>query len=142
MPGLGRWRLEVVVQHVEVADWRVDQLLRVDAVEAVYPHCVEPVALAFVAVRERPHAALRAEHVVDGLPRELVFAKVLLPGKQAERVRRNERHPRPRLEADRAVALAGARGEIDVRFESDRPAVAAASVRSFHFPHPLVTKVA
>jgi hypothetical protein len=48
-------------------------------------------------------------------------------------VRRSGRQPGPGLEADRAIALERAGGQVDVGFEPDRAAVAAALVGLFSF---------
>jgi hypothetical protein len=107
------------VQHVEVTDRRVGELSRIDPVEAVDPHRVEPVAVAVLAVGERADATLPAELVVDRLAPELVVAQALSP--ESRRTRRPD--ALSRLDADRQ--LPGAGSEIDVGLEPHRAAVAA-----------------
>src|SRR6185503_21189875 len=124
---LRRRRLRVVVAHVEVLHRGVDQLLRIDAVQAVHAHRELAVAL-----REGAHAAFAAEAVMQRLPAELVVAQRLLAGKQAEVARGHRREPGPRLEADRAVALERALGEVEVGLEAHRAAMAAALVGCLH----------
>src|SRR6185436_19720047 len=132
---LRRRRLHVVVPHVEVLHRGVDQLLRVDVVQAVHAHRELAVAL-----REGAHPALGAEAVMQRLPAELVVGERLLAGKQAEVARGHRREPRSRLEADRAVALERALGEVEAGLETHRAAVAAALVGLLHgFFGPAIT---
>src|SRR5688572_5073564 len=133
MPGLRRGT-HTVVRHVEILDRSFSQITRLRRVEAVKAHGIEAVALRIGASRERPHAALNAEGVVEVLSPELVVAQALLAGNQAERIRRNPCEPGPRLEADRAVAPEGALCEVDVGLVAHRAAVAAAAVGLLHRP--------
>src|SRR4051812_42011543 len=121
-----RRRLEIVVQHIEILDRRLDQLLGVDAVEAVDPHSVGRVPARIAAERVGAHAARATEDVVDALAPELVVAEVVFAGEQPEVRRGHGREPPARLEADRAVAFEGALSEVHVRLESHGAAMAAA----------------
>src|SRR5262249_33221643 len=86
------------------------------------------IALRIDAARERAHAALRAENMVQPLRPELVVAQVILAREQLEIGRRHPCGPHARLVADGAVAPEGALGEIDAGLEAHRAAVAAALV--------------
>src|SRR5262249_55148345 len=76
----------------------------VDVVEAAYVDRDHLVALRIGPARERAHAALRAEQVMDRFLAELVVLKVPGAGAQREARRRHERPQRAALLADRAVA--------------------------------------
>src|SRR5687768_14666428 len=127
MPGFRRRRLRIVVPHVEVLHRGIDQLLRIDAVQAVHAH-----RHLLAGARERAHAALVAEAVMDHFSAELVVDERLLAGKQAEVARRDTRQPGARLEADRAVAFEGALREVEIGLEAHRAAVAAAVIGLLH----------
>src|SRR5262249_18099238 len=62
------------------------------------------IALRSGSARERAHAALRTEQVMDRLLAELVVLELLGAGAQREACRRHERPERAALLADRAVA--------------------------------------
>src|SRR5262249_43967284 len=96
-----------------------------------------PTDLGHIAARERPNAAMPAEQMVPALGRELIVAEISLAGDQAEGVRLDGDSPVSCLGADRAVALAGAAGKIEIRFEADRPAVAASVIGLQHDITPL-----
>src|SRR5580700_4102010 len=69
-----------------------------------------------------------AEQVVRDVVAELVVGQSVLASDHPKRLRLDDRAPIPALAADRAVALAGAGGEIDVGLVADRAAMAAAPI--------------
>jgi hypothetical protein len=70
--------------------------------------------------------------VVYDVGTKLVVHQNVLSLQQPERVGFDDGFPEPRLGADRAVALAGALGQIELAFEADRAAVATAMIGLFH----------
>src|SRR5262249_25372363 len=76
----------------------------VDVVEAAHVDRDHLVALRIGSARERAHAALRAEQVMDRFLAELVVLEVLGAGAQRKACGRHERPQRATLLADRAVA--------------------------------------
>jgi hypothetical protein len=89
-----------------------------------------------VAALERAHAAAAAEQVVSLARPELVIAHHVLAAEEPEVFRLDQRVPVAGLGADRAVALARARLEIDVRLEPHRLAVAASVIGLLHVVAP------
>src|SRR5262249_44820070 len=85
-----------------------------------------------MAAAERTQAAMLAEQVVALPGAELVVRQCVVPRQQTKRVGLDERSPVARLPADRAVAFAGAGGEIDIRLETNGAAVAASCVGLQH----------
>src|SRR5262249_62055847 len=76
----------------------------VDVVEAAHVDRDHLIALRSGSARERAHAALRTEQVMDRFLAELVVLEVLGAGGQREACRRHERPTRAAFLADRAVA--------------------------------------
>src|SRR5206468_699403 len=77
---------------------------------------------------ERPQPALPAEQVVRHIRAAAVVGHLGLAGPQAEGVGPDLDQPQPHLGADRAVAFAGAGGDVQIRLEPHRAAMAAAAV--------------
>src|SRR5688572_2891280 len=131
--GHGRRPVPVVVPAVLVLHRCAGQLLGGCIVEARDIHRIERAAqLLDVGVAERLGAALLAEPVVDGVAAELVVRQRLLALLEPERRRHHDRLPEAILAAGRAVALAGALGEVDLAGEADRAAMAAAMIGLLH----------
>src|SRR5829696_8367944 len=89
-----------------------------------------------VCAAEGLHAAAATEEVVYGVGAELIVRQNVPSPQQPERVGFDDSFPEPRLGADRAVAPAGALGQIELAFEADLAAVAAAVIGLFHSPSP------
>src|SRR5262245_8762484 len=77
---------------------------------------------------ERPHTARATEVIVHSAAAELVIGERLLALEQMEGGGLQDHIPRPHLLADRAIALARPRREIDLGLELDRAAMAASMV--------------
>src|SRR5690606_24018400 len=118
VPRLGRRVEPVVVAAVREAHGHVRELLVADVVERRDVDRDEVAAdLLDVAGAERPHAAVLAEQVMTALRRELVVGERVLTREQPEVGGLDDGVPRARPAADRAVALARARREIEVDLE-------------------------
>src|SRR5262245_46234711 len=129
MPDLGGRILPVVVAAVGVAHGGIGEGGGIHIVEAGDVHGVEVATQDVeVAAAESVHAAMAAEQVVHAVAAELVVGERVLAGQQAESLGLGDHAPIAGLGADRAVALAGARAEVDVGLVADFSAVAAAMV--------------
>src|SRR5262245_24371673 len=133
MPRLGRLVPPVVGPAVHVPDRRGDELRRIKVVEAGKIDRDELAAdLLDVSPAERDDAALLAERPGYHLARRESVAKLLLAREQAKRLGLDADAPPTQLPTVGAVALAGAGGEVDVRFEPNFAAAAAAMVALLH----------
>src|SRR5689334_16582239 len=72
------------------------------------------------------------EHAVDAFAAEPIVVEGPLTGEQPESVRLDDRAPRPRLGANRAVALPRSSRQIEIRLEADGATVTAAKVGLQH----------
>src|SRR5712671_2220119 len=72
------------------------------------------------------------EHAVDAFAAEPIVVECPLTGEQPESVRRDDRAPRARLGANRAVALPRSSRQIEIRLEADGATVTAAKVGLQH----------
>src|SRR5581483_6430005 len=70
--------------------------------------------------------------MVGAVAAELIIADIVDSGNQPKRVRLDEDAPVARLGADRAVALAGALGKVDIGLVAHRAAMAAAVIGLQH----------
>src|SRR5207244_6623698 len=105
---------------VGITDWQRGQFHIRHVVQAGDVDRDEVAAdLRDMTAAERPQSALPAEQVMALHGTELVVRQGVGPREQTKRAGLDERTPRAPLPTDRAVAFAGARGEIDVRLEAD-----------------------
>lgn len=76
---------------------------------------------------------MSAELVVrDRVPAPPVAREIALACQQAECLRKGIGRPQPHLGVDRAVALAGAGADVEIRLEADGAAVAAPGISLEH----------
>src|SRR5689334_9422517 len=130
MSRLGGFVEPVVVAAVHVADWSAGELGWIEIVEAgEVDGDVVAADLGDVAPAERRDLAHGAEPALDEALAPEAVAKLLGAGQQAERRGERAGAPPARLPAVGAVALAGARRQIEVGLESDLPAATAAPIR-------------
>src|SRR5262249_20935533 len=99
----------------------------VDVVEATHVDRDHLAALGIRSARERAHAALRTEQVMDRFLAELVILEVLGAGAQREACRRYERPQRAALLPDRAIA-GDDMAEIGRRLEAHLAAMEATGI--------------
>src|SRR5262245_48450668 len=119
VPRLGGRRLPVVVAPIGVAHGGACELPNVHIVEASNINGVKVAAEDIeVAAAEGVHAAVTAEQVVHAVGAELVVRERCLIRQQAERLGLEHDAPVAGLGANRAIALAGARAEVDLRLEA------------------------
>jgi len=130
VPGLGRWRFVVVVTSVVVGNGRIDQLINIDAFEAIDAGNVEFAAdLRVFSPCERADTAMPAIHMVDVV--RLIVDEVRFPRQHPKSARVHLSAPQPRLGAHLAVAFECARAQINVRFKANGATVAASCVYLF-----------
>lgn len=133
MPRLLRLLPPIVVAPVEIGDRPLDDLVDARVIEAHHvDRVVEPARLRDVGPMVGVHAAMPAEQVMHAVRVELVVGELALARDETERLGPDARAPEALLRADRAIALAGAGGEVDVRLEADRAAMAAAVIGLEH----------
>src|SRR6186713_2579726 len=127
VPRLGGRRVEpVVVPPVVVAHRRIHQLRETRVVEArKVDGEVFATDLRNVSVPEGMHSAISAERVMHRLRVEAVVHQRFAARGEPEGIRLHDGTPEPQLCADRAVALARAGVDVDIRFEAYVAAVAA-----------------
>src|SRR5689334_20433562 len=85
-----------------------------------------------MSTAERLGAAGPAEQVMDRAAAELIVGEMILALQQPQGRCLDQRLPEALLGADRAVALAGALGEVEIAFEPHRAAMAAAVIGLRH----------
>lgn len=85
-----------------------------------------------MAASKRAHAARAAKEVVVGITAELIFGEVILPREQTKVGWLYHGSPRAGFGADRAIALAGTRTEIEVYFKRHLATVAASAMGFLH----------
>src|SRR5262245_14570087 len=133
MARFGRLVPPGIVASVRIFDRRADEFGRRHVVQRVELDRYEGATDLFdIAATERAHATVLAEQVVPAFRGELIVAQCLLAGEKPESVGLDEDAPTACLRADRAIALARARREINVRFIAHGPAVAATPVGLQH----------
>ena len=133
MARLGRHIEPIVVPPVHVPDGSVYQLGGGEIIQRREGYGdVVAADLLDVTVRVDPYAALLAEHmVIVATFAKSVLTCVLFAGQQPEFFGFDADAPVARLPTIAAVALARPRGKIEIGFESDFSAVAAALVCPF-----------
>src|SRR5690349_18624568 len=133
MPRLHRRLPPLVVAPIRMPHRSLDELFQVDVIETrkLDGHVVAA-DLLHVAAFEGADAASLAEEMLALPAAEAVFAERALARQEPESIGLDDGIPVARLRADRAVALVGALREIDVGFEFDGAAVAAAPVGFQH----------
>ena len=133
MTGLGGGLPPRIVPAVGVSHWRCNELVGGHIVECAELDRYKVAAdLLDVAAAEWAHAAMLAEQVMAALGRELIVAEVIHAGNQSKCLGLDDDPPIPRFGTDRAVALPGASGEVDVCLVTYCAAVAASLVGLQH----------
>jgi hypothetical protein len=131
MPGLGRWRLVVVVAPIEVGDGCLDEFIDIHAFEAIDADGVELAAeRRIISPGEWPHAAMAAKDMMDFVG--LIVSQITFTREQPKGIWFRNGAPHPRLGAHLAVALEGACAQINVRFKAHSAAMAAPCVCFLH----------
>src|SRR5581483_3877530 len=131
MPGFGGRRLVVVVTSVMNGDRGADELVHIHVIKTIDANGVELAAeRGIFAPSKRTHPAVTAKHMMDMV--RLIVNQRRLTREQSKGVGVDNGAPHSRLGAHLAIAFESARAEIHIRFEADRAAMAASSVRPFH----------
>src|SRR5262245_30365280 len=114
MARFGRLGPPGIVAPVRESDRRADELGRRHVVQRAELDRDEGATdLLDIAATERAHAAVLAEQVMPAFRGELIVAQRLLAGEKPESIGLDEGAPIACFRADRAIALAGARREIN-----------------------------
>jgi hypothetical protein len=133
MPDFCRWRLVVVVLAVEVGYGCVNELVDIDAFETDNSDGVElATKRRILSPSKRANTAMLAEYMMDTIG--TIVDEVSFACGQPKVVRSYDSSPQPCHGAHWAVALEGARTQIEVRFKANSTAVAASFICLFHMP--------
>lgn len=131
VPDLGGGGLIVIVRTVEVGYRRIDELIDVNALKTIDSNGIELAAeLVILSPPEGADPAVSAKHMVDTVG--LIIDEVGLSRQEPKGVRCGDGAPQSRHRAHRAIALEGARAQIEIHLEANSAAVAAPSVCFLH----------
>jgi len=133
MASLGGDFTPVVMPAIGISNWRSEQLRQVEIIQR--GHLDRDVISAYflnMAATERAYAAVLAEQVMATSGTELVVAQFTLAGQQSERTGFDDDTPVAGFGADRAVAFAGAKAQVDISFKSNPAAMAASTIGLEH----------
>ena len=121
----------MIIAAIKVSHWRRNQLFPIDIIQAVHPDGIKlPARRGIFSPSDRTDAAMPAKHMVNLV--RLIMQQRLFTGNQPESLRRHNSAPSPRFGAHLAVALEGARVDVNISLEADGPAMTTSPVGPFH----------
>jgi hypothetical protein len=131
MPRLGWRTIVMIIAAIEISDGRLDQLFQIYIIETIHSDDIKlPARRRIFSPRKRAHTAMLAKHMMNFF--RLIMQQRFLARNKPKRLRRHYRAPHPRLGAHLAVALEGARTEVNIRLKANRAAMTTSSIGPFH----------
>jgi len=132
MSPANRRRIPLIIEAINVLDWHNFQLCRRDPIQASHADPIESADAWRQPDPVRPHPALPAKQMLLGFRMKPVVGQRVLPRQQPERRWRHQGSPATDLQAIRTVTTQSALRQVDVGFEADGAAMAAALIGFFH----------